>query len=250
MPSIPELPTEIVLIIQGFLPLQTLIKARGVCRLWRSLIPGSHLPAARRRLLEFYLRAIRSPAFLATRPRIQAHLKPFDRERLLARLPPSVPEEFRTWVLEWPARAAVGHIWPGLHNMAHRKDTPPALHKDRGVNLLWQSNGHILSTLRVSAPKHPGEGGWLETTMFSASGARKNPHAAYALLLDDACVEGWQRSRLLVLAGECAGADLGGRVYQIDGVHCRVDEPLAGSWVAFLQNELKREELWLREHGC
>ena len=124
---IPHLPTEIVLMIQSFLPLNALIKARGVCRFWRSIIPGSHILPARRALLEFYLRAIRSPAFLATRPRIQAHLKPFDRERLLARLPPSVPEEFRTWVLEWPARAAVGHIWPGLHNMAHRKDTPPAL---------------------------------------------------------------------------------------------------------------------------
>lgn len=240
-PYKPDLPTELVLLIQGHMTLPTLVAARGVCRVWRSLIPGPHIPPARRALLALLLDLLASPAFLATRPAVLPHLRPFSRAALLARLPPPVPADFRTWVLEWPARAALGHVWPALA-CAGRLDAPPALHADRGASLLFRHGTHILNGLRLD---HPAPG-CMETEPFRGGAGAGG---ACGLLLDDACVDGWQRSRVLVLCGRWGGVDVAGRVYQVDGVRCRLDEPFAASWVAFLRQELEREERWLREHG-
>ena len=241
----PELPTELVLLIQGHMTLSTLIAARGVSRVWRSLIPGPHIPVARRRLLELYLQFIHSPAFLATRPAILPNLQPFNRTKLLTRLPPHTPVDFRTWLLEWPACAVLGQIWPGLI-YPDRQDSPSTLHKDRGASLLYRGDTHILNGLRLDYPAP----GFMETVPYSASEGRTvGPAYGCGLILDDACVDGWQRSRVLVLSGQWGKIDLTGRVYQVDGVRCRVDEPFADTWVAFLRQELEREERWLREHG-
>lgn len=242
MYSMTELPTEIILSIQSYFPLKTLIAARGVCRFWRTLLPGCHLLPPRRRLLELYLHAVYSPAFLATRANVLPRVRPFDRMRFLSALPQPVPDEFACWVLEWPARAALGHAWPGLLQK-YPTDAPPALHKDRGLSLLYLNGVHILNSLRLDQ----NAAGYMEVAMYRASCGR-DTEAACALVLDDALVDGWQRSRLLVLRGSWGGKDLAGWVYQVDGVRCKLNEPFVDSWVAFLRRELERQEAWLREH--
>ena len=110
MPSLMELPDEIHLLIQSHFPLPTLLTARAVCKLWQSTIPGPHIPAYRRRLLDLYLRAIHSPAFKISRKDILPNLQPFDRRRILRALPDDIPDEFHCWLLEWPEKAAFGSI--------------------------------------------------------------------------------------------------------------------------------------------
>lgn len=76
---------------------------------------------------------------------------------------------------------------------------------------------------------------------------------AITLLLDDAYVNGWQRSKMVVLSSPTSSADhpqsnITGRVYEIDGVKGRADQSLAFGWAEFLGQELDREERWLRQH--
>lgn len=236
MPHLMDLPDEILLHIQSFLPLTSLVAARGVCQLWRSVLPGSHIPTYRRDLLQLYLRALDSPAFVATRKLVDSRLKPFNRAHFLDSLPKDVPAEFACWVHEWPARAAIGAIWPGIHLFCD-SHSGAELIKDRGRSLLSMATP-IWNHLLFDAPS-PGY-------VRAAPGWGTTGSTGTALLLDDARIEGWQCSRLLVLSGRWDGADLAGKVYQIDGVQGRLDTPVAGSWVEYLTQELEREEAWLR----
>lgn len=231
-----ELPDEVMLHIQSYLPLTTLVRCRGVCRLWRWLIPGSHIPTHRRRLLELYLRAVDSPAFAASRKPLLQHVYPFDREHFLARLHGGVPEDFRTWILEWPGSAVIGSLWPGIR-LPRSAYSEPDLLSDRGTSVLSMT---ILCGLAFkSLPP-----GTMQTVMFSKP---VEGDSGIALLLDDAYVHGWQSSRMLLLSGVCEGTDMSGRIYAIQGVKGRVDKPLATSWTEFLYQELEREEVWLRD---
>ncbi|THG97997.1 hypothetical protein EW026_g4113 [Hermanssonia centrifuga] len=131
MAAITDLPNELLLMVFPHLPLQALIAARGVNNKWRHLAPVSDIHPIRRKLLDLYQSFVASPAFLVTRPLIEPHLCNFDRDAYLAALPESTPEDFKMWLLEWPARAAIACIWPGLDtkfNMSEdifvsRKDT-------------------------------------------------------------------------------------------------------------------------------
>ncbi|PSR74993.1 hypothetical protein PHLCEN_2v9407 [Hermanssonia centrifuga] len=238
------MPDELILVIHSHFPLSTLIAARGTCRLWRSLIPGTHIPIARRRLLELYIRAIHSPAFKATRPLILPYLQHFDRHRYLSRLPPNLPEEFRCWILEWPAKAVLGSIWPGLTLPSRDSRPPNALLEDGGVSLLHRTQP-IMNGLVLDSPV-PGH---MQTTMSAAGARQGNSKTPYGLLLDTAMVEGWQRSRILVFAGDWGEVDLSGRVYQIDGLDVQVDKPLTETWVGYLQRELEHQELRMLEQN-
>ncbi|KII94394.1 hypothetical protein PLICRDRAFT_426471 [Plicaturopsis crispa FD-325 SS-3] len=115
---ISDLPPELLLEIFAHLPhLKSLIAAQGVSRDWRRLLPLSNIRPARRALLELYMHAVNSPSFLATRATILPHVVPFDREAYLENLcytPDTLPEQFRLWILEWPARATIGRLWPGV----------------------------------------------------------------------------------------------------------------------------------------
>jgi hypothetical protein len=98
------------------LSLNDLIKAQGVSRLWRRLVPLSHLLPARRALL-VYITTINSPAFLITRPRLSDNLWDFDRREYIFKLTEGeyvLPDEFCLWILEMPARATIRWIWPTL----------------------------------------------------------------------------------------------------------------------------------------
>ncbi|KAI0348273.1 hypothetical protein BDW22DRAFT_1416538 [Trametopsis cervina] len=243
-----DLPDEIHLAIQTHMTLTALLNARAVCRFWHSLIPGSHIPSPRLRLLELYFRAVRSPAFQATRKQTLEQLQPFDRERALKPLTKGaddeIPEEFRLWILEWPARAAFGGIWPGLRRNLDAEESAScsdeSLYKDRGTSLLNASGPSILNQLEVS-PHSEME---VSPPWVSVDPAKR----VMAFVLDGAYVDGWQRSHMLILSAPSPSKELVGRVYQVDGLRTRADGNFAESWVDYLKRELAREEQWLREH--
>ncbi|KAL4245907.1 hypothetical protein ABKN59_009569 [Abortiporus biennis] len=114
MVELAEFPNEILLDIFVNLDLTALIHTRGVCCLWRNLVQVAKIPRVRRRLLQFYFKAVNSAAFLDTRKYILPNIRNIDRSTFVARLPASSPEELRCWLLEWPEKAIVGWIWPGL----------------------------------------------------------------------------------------------------------------------------------------
>ena len=152
MAHIADLPTELLLLVFSTLPLPSLIAARGVCSSWLSLIPSSSsspsfssdydIPPARHKLLTLYLRLVHSRSFALTRPHILPHLAPFDRAAFAARLPPTAPDEFRTWVLEWPARAVFAWMWPGLP-----RARPPVERETTVPDVQWHGPRNALSVL-------------------------------------------------------------------------------------------------------
>ncbi|KAL4248775.1 hypothetical protein ABKN59_008354 [Abortiporus biennis] len=120
MANVHTLPDEILLMLFTFLPLKSLISSRGVCKLWRSLIPSASLNSSRRRLLHFFLRAVHQDNRTIPFPDkiqhniISRQLHNFDRSTYLQRLPIGLPSDFETWIFEWPIKAVIGGIWPGL----------------------------------------------------------------------------------------------------------------------------------------
>ncbi|KAH7885412.1 hypothetical protein F5I97DRAFT_1382399 [Phlebopus sp. FC_14] len=115
--ALDRLPNELLLEVISYLPLKSLIAARGVNSSWRTLVLESDLLQVRRKLLHFYLSVIRSPSFLAARQPVVRQLYPFDRDRYLdsyIQRSLEIPEEFEFYVREWPAKAAITWLWPGL----------------------------------------------------------------------------------------------------------------------------------------
>lgn len=108
-----HLANELLLHFISYLPLKSLVAFRGVNRQWQQLVMVAEIPSARRELLQLYLAIVHSPYFLQTRPWVLENLRPFDRvayvDALLAQYP-RLPEDFRIWILEWPARAVVGGV--------------------------------------------------------------------------------------------------------------------------------------------
>ena len=234
-----QVPDEVLLLILSYFPLPSLIRARGVCKLWRSVVPGSHIPAFRRGLMQLYLRLLDSPAFLPTRKPILSQRCPWNREAYLTQLSKELPDDFRCWVLEWPERAILGLVWPGLRHSRNMFSEPDLL-CDSGTNILPIN---ILNSVVFHSPSPH----MMQAYMFSAD---LRGETGVALLIDDAFVDGYQRSRILLLTGVCKGVDMAGRVYRVAGVKGAMDTPIAMSWTEYLEQELAREETWLREHEC
>jgi len=131
--SIEDFPNELLLLIYPLLALKALIAARGVSRRWRHLIGEALLDPTRRKLLDFYLQIIDRPIFLRTRQNLIPHLHDFDRDTFLSFLPEGthVPPDFELYIKEWPAKAVVGFMWPGLDDsIYHGEDTP---YRDSGT---------------------------------------------------------------------------------------------------------------------
>lgn len=245
-----DLPDEVHLAIQSHMPISTLLTARAVCRLWKSLIPGSHIPPARLRLLNLYLHLIQLPVFHATRKDTLQRLQPFDRERALRLISKGgieLPEEFRLWILEWPERAAFAGIWPGLGGLKELPCSDEALspiEPTRGTSLLSASGPYILRQLEVTAQPDPEHATEIQVSppWVTVPPAKR----AVALVLDDAYVKGWQRSNMLVLSAPTSSQELVGRVYQVDGLQTRADGVFVNSWVDYLSQELAKEEGCMR----
>ena len=151
-------PNEILLDIIPALPLASLIAAHGVDHNWRRLVAAANVLAPRRELLDLYLTVVNSPWFLQTRPWVLENLQPFDREAYVAALLTQynpLPEAFELWLLEWPARAVIGGIWPGLpwdHIKDGDLDNVNAL---RGVNWLAPTTVQVSAiTFAIPGCKH------------------------------------------------------------------------------------------------
>ncbi|KAJ8514472.1 hypothetical protein ONZ45_g7990 [Pleurotus djamor] len=116
-------PDELLLTIFREFHLTTIISARSVCREWRNLlIDITDIPTDRRAFLELYLQIIDEPWFIESRPWVLQNLSPFSRKLYVDALLDQhdyLPKQFTMWILEWPAKAAFGGMWPGL---------PPNIH--------------------------------------------------------------------------------------------------------------------------
>ncbi|KAJ8472695.1 hypothetical protein ONZ45_g16560 [Pleurotus djamor] len=111
------LPNELLLAVFREFHLATLINGRAVCRRWHDLLPLADTHPIRRALLDIYNQIIREPWFLDSRPWVLENLLPFDRKAFADALLAQhsyLPEEFRIWLLEWPAKAVFYGFWPGL----------------------------------------------------------------------------------------------------------------------------------------
>ena len=98
------------------------------------------------------------------------------------------------------------------------------------TNLVNRLLLHPPDTVEVAAPWQP---------------AKKE--VAQALILDSVFVEGSPSGKFLILHGTLDGADLSGKVYQLDGTKGKLANPVAQNWTEYLAQELEREEEWLRE---
>ena len=161
---------------------------------------------------------------------------PFDRRKFLAQLPNSIPDDFRCWILEWPERAVIGTIWPTLKH-ARIAHSEPSLLSNRGATILGVTIIHRVS-FQLPQP------GMIHTVM---PGRGVEGDSGLALLLNDSYVRGWQTSQMLLLSGKFEGSDISGRVYTMSGTKCRLDMLAAENWTDYLQQELEREEGWLRD---
>lgn len=114
----------------GLLDLESLINLRQTCSTWKKVIDDASklenvLPLARAKLLRLYLDLHTYESFRASRKVIWENVKPFDRQKWLETFSfelrrdsgnrdMKLPDEFATWILEWPERAVIGWAWPGL----------------------------------------------------------------------------------------------------------------------------------------
>ncbi|KAI0782089.1 hypothetical protein C8Q75DRAFT_536677 [Abortiporus biennis] len=147
-----DLPNELLFHIFGDLNLTSLIAARGVCHRWKSIVSSANtIHPARRSLLDLYLRAVNSPTFLPTRPHILPHLQTFNREEFYEKLPMSTPDEFKVWILEWPQKAVIGWLWPGLPSTALTEPNDISL-RARGESILSYPNAPCLCQYTLGNP--------------------------------------------------------------------------------------------------
>ena len=142
------LPTERVLHVFSFLELKPYIVSHGVCKEWQQLLPLANIHPIRRRLFNLFHHMLSSPHFLEMRGWTLQHLQPFDRKAYIDSLLsqyPFIPEEFRIWTLDWPARMAICCMWPGLpfgDSRTPRRDEP------KGVTwLIYKANPPELLTV-------------------------------------------------------------------------------------------------------
>lgn len=148
--SFESLPVELYLEIASHLRLRDLIIFRSVSQRLRSTINAnisSIRPAARRELLRLWDRVVKSPYFLPSRQHIIPHLRNFDRHAYLTSLPYAatgqlrLPDEFETWILEWPAKSVIGWIWPGLDQGPYYQPSYNEFHDEPCADVWWQLAG-------------------------------------------------------------------------------------------------------------
>ncbi|PPQ95606.1 hypothetical protein CVT26_008634 [Gymnopilus dilepis] len=125
-----DLPIELQLLCFSFMSVECLIVSSQICSDWRQLRELADIHPVRRRLFSLYrlMRENPRPDKLTRRYLARFLNHEFDREAYINELVEQnpidgVPEEFRFWVLEWPAKLYINGIWPGLPFTACLMDT-------------------------------------------------------------------------------------------------------------------------------
>ncbi|KAI0782092.1 hypothetical protein C8Q75DRAFT_811938 [Abortiporus biennis] len=254
MKGIQDLPAELFLEIFCLADLKTLISCRGVCSYWRELVLRAHIPSARKKLLRLYLKLLQSPVFYHTRSYILPNLQTFDRELYISRLPASTPDEFKTWILEWPAKAVIGWLWPGL-SAKPPVDPPEFSLIKRGTNLLPPTThgGPMISEATFLNPES-GKYDLIYFPMMGAMGWRSSVWSEIGLDALDVSMLPIRRMpadytfvrysvKLAVGAGKGGDRVVGG-MHRVG--YCMTD-CMGFSWVDYLEQELIFEENDLAE---
>lgn len=124
--------------------LKTLMLARCVSSDWRRLVSLADLHPTRRRFWELYDNMLANPLFLESRLWTMVNLKSFDREAYIETLlaqcftpEAEIPEDFEMYILEWPARMAIGGAWPGLPFVDSQMQS---IQRADGINFLTPSS--------------------------------------------------------------------------------------------------------------
>ncbi|KAJ8456781.1 hypothetical protein ONZ45_g18580 [Pleurotus djamor] len=134
----PHLPNELLLQLIGYFSVTTLIISQGLSKEWRQLVSAAEIHPIRRQLIDIYLSCIDQSWFRDSRPWTVANLRPFERrayiDALLSQYP-YLPESFQIFIMEWPAKAAIGGVWPGLPEVTH-DEVGPVTRNRFGRNML------------------------------------------------------------------------------------------------------------------
>lgn len=224
MALISDCPNELLLELFTLLPLKSVISARGVNQNWRRLIPLANIHPIRRELLDLYDTIITTTEFLDSREGIQDNLRPFDREAYISSLEQQqnsimLPEEFRIWVLEWPARAVFRYLWPGLR------------HDDFYMSM-GKPHGRCCLTHRP-----PGV-----STLFAHSSGEDQATRGYHRSLENAsALEVWDHGCALTtwLVLDCKDVSLKGILIGGEGNHVSNYSQSCSSWLAYLRKWMK-----------
>lgn len=138
--SAESLPNELLLEIFTFFPLKSLIAAQGVNRHWRQLVPLAAITPERKGLLALFMRAVSTDVAIKAISKLQHRSGFMDRWAWLASLESKIhsrwaratpgavsgaaseapdlisrtrlPDELRTWILEWPMKLIVWNWHP------------------------------------------------------------------------------------------------------------------------------------------
>ena len=235
-----KFPNELVLLIISDLTLQSLIQFRSASRTFSQLVKAAQITASRRELLAFYDEIVQSEAFVESRAIVTSLLRPFDRELYLAIIQAhsgeaywGLPEVFKTWILEWPAKAVTSPAWPGL-----------ALSSNPCPRLL----GFALSgTESLSGRLGKEEGEWrypclIYSVLYPSDFLREDSSLVLGLCCrtHEATVRGEAGSRWLFFGGRGVGTELEGQV----GSFMDYSQVSGGiGWVEFLREGLERDTI-------
>ncbi|KAF4616401.1 hypothetical protein D9613_008862 [Agrocybe pediades] len=163
-----DLPNELALAIFSLLELKSYIVLHGVCKKWKQLLPSADIHPIRRRMFNLFHHMLQHPRFPETRPWTLKNLRTsFNRKAYIDALLSkyrAVPEEFRLWILEWPARMVSFGMWPGLPVTFHKENT---LDKAYGMNwIAWRTEDDLPGYYEVLY-RHPSrEDRWLPALQF------------------------------------------------------------------------------------
>ncbi|KAI0782090.1 hypothetical protein C8Q75DRAFT_811936 [Abortiporus biennis] len=244
-----SLPNEILLHIFSFQQsLSALIATQGVCRRWRSLVPIAHTHPVRLRLLEVYQKATLSPAFAHIRPYITSLVKDFPREEYAALLPESTPDEFLFWIREWPSKAIIDWLWPGLPFRPPTHSPTSLLLGKRGYNSL--ANGpRVYEACLINPDGDLTSVDWADLPRPLMWPATHRWEMLGVVQLRVTLLEISQLDQLfglindplrMIIGVDGPGKDLVGTLWHFDlGDYGLVAE----SWIEFLEEEIRRQDL-------
>ncbi|KAF2421021.1 hypothetical protein EJ08DRAFT_738428 [Tothia fuscella] len=117
-----SLPVELLEAILANLPVPELYVASNVCKSWRRLCVSPAISITRQKLRKLVKLTRLDGQLKSVRTRVSPFIQEgFDRKAYLARIGGSVPEEFSTWILEYPIVDSIGWHWPGIQDENKRE---------------------------------------------------------------------------------------------------------------------------------